>query len=443
MKFSIKELGKIKSADFEIKDLTIFVGKNSTNKSYAAHTVYMLNKILSEYSSQGLTISAIMDDNLFELFIKDNADKFKDFKNSDSSKNPIIIDNIEDYNLGEFIKSAKKFFEKDILHKINESFNSNKIILQSIKLNTNPIKLQKTISYKKNSNDYINTIFQEVYFQTLKSILESFNKIKIAKKVFFFPASRTGFILAFDEIISGLLRNKFGNKITSTKLTAPTIDFLLSFYDIKNSTFNISNNLQESKIKNILEFIENRLLKGKILEESNNLNSKEFYFKPKDSDELELFLTSSSTVEMLPLVVFLQNIDSLEDKLLIIEEPEAHLHPQAQIEIARVIVMLVNAGAKVLITTHSDYIISEINNCIKLSNINKEFLNEYLKEYKLNKDIIISKNKVSTYIFKDTTNSVKVEKLNTDNYGIYNDNFDEILDELLDRSQKLNENVKD
>ena len=47
---------------------------------------------------------------------------------------------------------------------------------------------------------------------------------------------------------------------------------------------------------------------------------------------------------------------------LIIEEPEAHLHPGAQADIAVVLARLVRAGVKVIITTHSDWLLEEIGN---------------------------------------------------------------------------------
>lgn len=47
MKFNVPDIAKIKNAEIEIKPLTIFVGRNGTNKSYMAHLVYELYKELS------------------------------------------------------------------------------------------------------------------------------------------------------------------------------------------------------------------------------------------------------------------------------------------------------------------------------------------------------------------------------------------------------------
>jgi len=470
MKFSIKELGKIKSADFEIKDLTIFVGKNSTNKSYVAHTVYMLNKAIYELES---IFMGYINNELFEVYLEKNRKFLQDIEllkrketfsettvniNEDGTKTPFAV-NVEfeiknnQKLIDDIIKSIIKYLNDFILKEVNNNFNSNSDIIKNINLHTKcKIDLNKinkfeigTIQVNTDTNiEFLKNIFDK--------ILNIYGRSLISNKEYYFPASRTGFVLAFDEIISGLLRDKFSNKSSSTKLTKPTIDFLLMFSDIKSSRFEIiqravlmiDDSLEEyrKKLNDILKFIEKRMIKGKIVREDTLLNNKEFYFKPNNTKELELFLTSSSTVEMLPLIVFLQNIDNLKDILLIIEESEAHLHPQAQIEMARLLVMLVNAGAKVLITTHSDYIISEISNCIKLSNINKNELTKYLKKYELSKDIVISKDRVSTYLFKENKNKVEAKELNIDNYGIDNENFDEILDELLDRTQEINENIE-
>ena len=47
---------------------------------------------------------------------------------------------------------------------------------------------------------------------------------------------------------------------------------------------------------------------------------------------------------------------------LIIEEPEAHLHPGAQADMAVILARLVRAGVRVIVTTHSDWLLQEISN---------------------------------------------------------------------------------
>jgi ABC-type multidrug transport system ATPase subunit len=50
-----------------------------------------------------------------------------------------------------------------------------------------------------------------------------------------------------------------------------------------------------------------------------------------------------------------------------IDEPELNLHPKNQRLFARLIARMVNAGVKVFLTTHSDYVIRELNTVILLS----------------------------------------------------------------------------
>ena len=52
--------------------------------------------------------------------------------------------------------------------------------------------------------------------------------------------------------------------------------------------------------------------------------------------------------------------------LFMIDEPELNLHPKNQRALARLVARLVNAGVKVFITTHSDYLVKELNTLIML-----------------------------------------------------------------------------
>ena len=57
---------------------------------------------------------------------------------------------------------------------------------------------------------------------------------------------------------------------------------------------------------------------------------------------------------------------------LIIEEPEAHLHPAAQTEVAHTLARLVNAGVRVVATTHSDWLLKELGNLIREGEFNEK-----------------------------------------------------------------------
>ena len=476
MKFEVHKLARIEDATLEIKDLTIFVGKNSTNKSYSAHIVYMLNKILSKFSDdkhgrnsyiRALLNKYIKDENTHELIKKikeleplvlNREDEIQiDYDEYQLEYRREVTYDFSKFDVTLLIENIEKFILSNILEELNLSFNANRTILSNITL-LNCKVLEKVIF--KNKKITINNDDEEFdYFIVLQTIfrrvMQEISNQKASKEEFYFPASRTGFILAFDEIVSGVLRDRFGGQPTATKLTEPTIDFISGFSDIKSgkfgdeisflrhSLFDDIDNSSKKKMKNLFEFIENRIIKGKIVEENKEQNYTQFYLQPVNSEKLELHLTSSATVELLPLVIFLKHFSKIKDRLLVIEEPEAHLHPKAQIEMARLLVMLVNAGAKVLVTTHSDYILNEISNCIKLSEANDHNVENYIKKHKLSTDTIINKDRVASYLFKDVDGTTEVKHLPIDKYGIANDNFDEILDELLDRTEEINEIIEE
>ena len=81
---------------------------------------------------------------------------------------------------------------------------------------------------------------------------------------------------------------------------------------------------------------------------------------------IPLHLASSSARGLSDLYFFLRHV-ARRDHLLIIDEPESHLDTANQILLARLLARAVKAGVRVLLTTHSDYLIKELNNLIMLS----------------------------------------------------------------------------
>jgi len=470
MKIKVGRIAKIDEAEIEIKDLTIFVGKNSTNKSYMAHTIYILNKVLSKLNTgaYGLGGYSFFNEYLKSEIAKKDIEYIQKLEKFSVIKQQQIQVGEDDFEIEDIrevvfdftsipvekiILNMEVFLLSQIIERINQSFNVNRKILKNIifsKYKNNAIELFKenkiTIINENEQTDHI-IILNKLF----RKVSDGFFQQKISEKEFYFPASRTGFVLAFDEIVSGVLRDRFGGQPTATKLTEPTIDFISGFADIKSGKFDderlafwLHDNHADSKekTKKLFEFIEKRIIKGKIIEDKKSQNYMHFYLQTSNREKLDLHLSSSATVELLPLIIFLKHFSKIDERLLVIEEPEAHLHPKAQIEMARLLVMIVNAGAKVLITTHSDYILNELSNCIKLNRAEEEKKKTYLKKYQLDKEVVISADRVSAYLFKDIDNKkTEVQELTIDEYGIANDNFDDILDELLDRTDEINSMV--
>lgn len=91
-------------------------------------------------------------------------------------------------------------------------------------------------------------------------------------------------------------------------------------------------------------------------------------YSPANQPDLKLNLAqSSSTVRSLVDIIFYLRHVAKKGDLLMVDEPELNLHPENQRKIARFFAMLINAGIRVFITTHSDYIIKEFNALLLLN----------------------------------------------------------------------------
>ena len=62
--------------------------------------------------------------------------------------------------------------------------------------------------------------------------------------------------------------------------------------------------------------------------------------------------------ELAPIVLFLRGVIARGD-MLIIDEPESHLHPEMQIEFIRFLASVVRSGVRIIMTTHSEWVLEE------------------------------------------------------------------------------------
>jgi len=165
------------------------------------------------------------------------------------------------------------------------------------------------------------------------------------------------------------------------------------------------------------------------------------YFRPKNkSFKFTMGESSSAVRSMLDIGSYLRHMAKPGD-LLMVDEPELNLHPENQRRIARLFVRLIKLGIRVFITTHSDYIIKELNILIML-NQDKPYLMQIAKREGYRPDELLDPKHVNVYMAK--TDLIKAKssskrrsrhmtlvkaKINHE-YGINASCFDETIDKM-------------
>ncbi|HFD14132.1 MAG TPA: hypothetical protein ENJ34_02395 [Epsilonproteobacteria bacterium] len=101
------------------------------------------------------------------------------------------------------------------------------------------------------------------------------------------------------------------------------------------------------------------------------------YYFDKQGQRVELVNTATGIKTFGIFQVLSQNNYLNKNMVLILDEPEVHLHPKWQLEMAKIIVELVKNGVKVLVNSHSPYMIEALQRHSELEKVNSDF---YLAE---------------------------------------------------------------
>ena len=435
MKIKIKDLGPIHCADIELKPLTIFLGQNNTGKTWTAYTIAQvlgeigLRKYTEAYKTGKLSESyPPLDNAIKQLYEEGNAqinilDFIKEYYQ-------YYLDNMAQFALqwlpeamGTKSTSFKKF---DFNIKIDNSFDKlSNIILESeldSKLSVSKkgealvqgIKEPKNpIIYFYNKDVNISEIFpisgiREYITETVFAMMHA----AIYRGTVFFPADRAALVPLLMEPLQSSKSptdgDVGGKKETMRPIPYPILDFLRMMFHAQHNGSKTKRLEDAKKDQHIKEYIElSEILQQKILGGSLQFSTPEpevkrdLLFQPSlDKDtNLDMPIVSSMVKGLSSLAIYLSYL-AKEGQLIIIDEPEMNLHPEAQAKIIEFLSMLVNAGLQVIITTHSPYIIDHLINLMKANKIrNKENIKNrfYLKRI----EAFIDQDDVSVYLFND------------------------------------------
>jgi predicted ATP-binding protein involved in virulence len=116
----------------------------------------------------------------------------------------------------------------------------------------------------------------------------------------------------------------------------------------------------------------NSLINGNFQQDEDS----NFFFN-KNGKRIELVNTATGIKYFGIFQVLSQNNYLNKNTVLVLDEPEVHLHPKWQLEMAKIIVELVKNGVKILVNSHSPYMIEALQRYSELEKVNSDF---YLAE---------------------------------------------------------------
>ena len=187
----------------------------------------------------------------------------------------------------------------------------------------------------------------------------------------YLPADRTGIMHAHSVIVRALIadasRAGLRPRIDLPMLSGVLADFLYQLIGIDQTA--PSRNKAEGDVD---RRIEEEILLGNVgVDRSPEAGYPRFTYRPRGwKSDLALTNASSMVSELAPLVLYLRHLVR-PGNVLIIEEPESHLHPAAQVVLMRQLAALVDQGIRIVVTTHSEWLLEALANIVRGSEVSR------------------------------------------------------------------------
>ena len=169
----------------------------------------------------------------------------------------------------------------------------------------------------------------------------------------------------------------FYHKITSTKnFIGENAEFLIDYF-YKNSRNLVDNERIFDKTSNTLDFHVNYWLK-KILNVnifldnivSGNIVTANYSYN--GNKNVRPYHVGAGISYIIGILILCLNVE--KGKTIILENPEIHLHPKAQSELALFLAFVANAGVQIIIETHSDHIFNGVRKAVNQQEISNNDL---------------------------------------------------------------------
>jgi len=449
VKIVIKNIGVLKQAELTLGDLTIICGKNNTGKTYATYALYGflhdwrndfyinipesdVDRLLTDGSVE-LDLRTIMDDaqNILEKYCRvytkhlaqifASSDKY--FSESDFS---ICLDtgDVQPFTTFERVMGSAK----TQLFSISKKTGSQSVAISLL------VEKEKVSIPKDVIGMIIGAAMKDIVFG------------KLFPCPFIASSERTGAAIFRKELY--FAQSKLIEEMNPNKSKTIQLELFSNVYT--DYALPVKNNVNFTRLLEELARMDSFVTKehSDILDDFADIiggeylvtKNDELYYVPKGKRvKLTIGASSSAVRSLLDIGFYLRHV-AMPGDILMVDEPELNLHPDNQRRVARLFSRLVNIGIKVFITTHSDYIIKELNTLIML-NQQDERIRKLAKREKYKESELLDHKKVKVFMAEESTilldGAQRKTKCQTlvpadinDKYGIEAKCFDETIEDM-------------
>jgi len=399
----VRDFGPIAGGEVDLRPLTVFAGPSNTGKSWLAILIYVMGKHVSSFPFSLFDVIIKSDMESGEVARRFPADihrwqhdidkrgelkftrqEIDTLRNAFQGLSPSLESELQRcYGIGEIAKFIRHGCENnveifsahiaEITHRLSISGQPKEI---SLKVDM-PDELTLPIDSK--NRGYLNFLHEfgkssrkrdRAYdpFWSSRIIGEVLQRIDLGKnfgRVYYMPADRGGVMHAHAVVVGALIRNASRAGLHHEQ-SLPVLSGILS--DFLDGLLKIAQPRQRrgavGRRRNLDRKLEDSILRGTVQAERFETGYPRFIYRPEGWDRsLPMMSVSSMVSELSPVVLYLRHYVTPGDTL-ILEEPEAHLHPAMQRRFTAEIVSWVKAGVRVILTTHSEWVLEELSTIV-------------------------------------------------------------------------------
>jgi hypothetical protein len=374
----LNNLGRIEHAEIDIRPLTVFVGENNTNKTWAAYCLYGLARHLTW--SHSVPLSGKFGHGFLPIEPAGVADKVERAIQATLQASPQGVD-IAQFQvrrrdlIGDLDEPVRFLFEADRIRSLLRlqedlaigaraslvlmpdeliSHESSAMIEMNrprrwVEVTLLAASSRLTYVWQGNRGDPENTVDQYV-----ANVLRTLAFRTLAPgKIIALPSERKALIATYN-----MLRPEFEHV-----LPRPVVEFV----EMLKTLENIAPAQDEIRMLDAINYLENSILKGNVQFQSVAAGVGLAYFIGNGAP-LPMHAASSLVRALAGLDIYLRYWAQPGD-LLIIDEPEMNAHPDAQFRITELLACLVNKGIRVVLTTHSPYVLDHLGTLVEASRL--------------------------------------------------------------------------